>query len=189
MKIVRTSLSESLSSDNRYGCVMLFSNVPDWNKLVRRIVKEEDIYIDPEDVDEYGYEENPHITVLYGIHHDDIIDKSLIHKMIKSIPNLSFSVDNINHFSGEQYDVIKFNIPKTPELLKIRKEFETELPNTQTFPNYEPHMTIAYVKKGLGAKYDKLLKKALKFKFDKGVYSDPEYRKDYFDLKSTNYDK
>jgi 2'-5' RNA ligase len=29
----------------------------------------------------------------------------------------------------------------------------SELPNSNQFPEYKPHITIAYVKKGLGQKY------------------------------------
>lgn len=182
-------LFESSTSDRGYGCVMLFAHVPDWHKLVRRLVREEDIYEAPDD--DYGFEDNPHITLLWGIHDDAIIDKSIIYNMIAEIPTLKFSVNEINIFSNDDspYDVVKFDIKPTKKLLDLREQFESDLPNTQTFPDYNPHMTIAYVKKGMGAKYRRILKKALKFKFTQGVYSDPNYRKVYIDLKSSTYKK
>lgn len=187
-------LTESKSSDNRYGCVMLYSEIPDWDKLIHRIVREEDLYDPSDEPGEYGYEEKPHITLLYGIHHDEILDESIIYKKIQEIHDFSVSVNEIGIFKGDEtndnpYDVVKFDIKPTKTLLKLRKEFETELPNTQTFPDFQPHMTISYVKRGEGKKYKRILKKPIRFKFTKGSYSDPDYKKSYFDLKSNEYKK
>ena len=46
-----------------------------------------------------------------------------------------------------------------------------KLPNTQDFDEYKPHMTIAYVKSGLGKKYKTTLREPFKVVFSKGVYS------------------
>lgn len=183
-------LNENESRDNNYGCVMLFCDIPDWEKLTHRIVKEEDLYDSVEEPGEYGYEDKPHITVIYGLHHDEILDESVIYNIIKEMPELKVSVKEIGVFENDDkpFDVVKFDINPTKALLKYRDEF-LELPNTQTFPEYNPHMTIAYVQKGKGKKHRRILKEPLKFKFTKGVYSDPKYRKSYFDLKKSNYDK
>ncbi len=187
-------LKESKSSDNRYGCVMLQADVPDWNILTHRIVKEEDLYDPSDEPGEYGYEEKPHITLLWGIHHDEILDESIIYRKIQEIHDLTVSVSEIEIFKGDEtndnpYDVVKFDIKPSKKLLDLREEFETELPNTQTFPDFHPHMTIAYVRRGEGKKYRRILKKPIKFKFTTGVYSDPDYKKSYFDLKSSGYKK
>ena len=184
---LRVFLNESKEED-RFGCVMLFAEIPDWSKLVRRIVREEDLYDPSSESGEYGYEEKPHITLIYGIHHDEIIDENNIFKLIKEIPCMKISVKEIGIFENEKFDVVKFDITPTKTLLKHREEF-LELQNTQTYKDYHPHMTIAYVKKGEGKKYKRIFPKALKFEFDRGVYSDPDYRKNYFDLKQSKYDK
>jgi hypothetical protein len=41
---------------------------------------------------------------------------------------------------------------KTPELEALNKEL-SKLPNQNTFPDYKPHLTLAYLKKGEAAKY------------------------------------
>lgn len=187
---IQKFLNENQSEDKRYGCVMLFADVPDWDKLTHRIVKEEDIYDPVDEPGEYGYEEKPHITVIYGLHHDEILDESTIHKLIQEMPEIKASVKEIGVFESEDkpYDVVKFDIKPTKTLTNYREKF-LEFPNTQSFPEYHPHMTIAYVNKGQGKKHKRILKKPLKFKFTKGVYSDPDYRKSYFDLKKSKYDK
>jgi len=178
------------SDDPRMGCVMLFADIPDWNKLTHRIVREEDIYDPTDEPGEYGYEESPHITVIYGIHHDEVLDDSIIYRKIQQIPIIKTTIKEIGVFENadKPYDVVKFDINPTKTLLDARQEF-LELPNTQSFPEYHPHMTIAYVRAGEGRKYRKLLKTPIKISFKKGVYSDPDYRKSYFDLKTLKYKK
>ena len=41
----------------------------------------------------------------------------------------------------------------SPELTRLNKIITNNTENTTTFPNYEPHCTIAYMKKGTGSKY------------------------------------
>ena len=182
-------INESESADEGYGCIMLLADVPDWPRLVRRLVREEDVYTAPDD--DYGYEENPHITLMYGIHDREIIDKSIIYSKIEDIPAMRFTVNEVSIFPGDDkpYDVVKFDIKPTKTLLDIRKGLEDDLPNTQTFTDYHPHMTIAYVKKMKGSKYRRILRKGLRFAFNRGVYSMPNYRKVYIDLKRKEYKK
>jgi len=191
MIIVRQSLFEDMKpEENKYGCVMLSADIPDWDKLTSRAINEKDIYNDG--TDEYGYEHKPHITVIFGLHDNEIVDKSLIHNIIKDMPQMTFYVNEIGVFENadndKPFDVVKFDIKPTQQLLNNRDKF-LELPNTQTFPDYHPHMTIGYVNKGEGRKHKRILKKPIKFRFNQGVYSEPDYRKTYFDLKGKNYDK
>jgi hypothetical protein len=51
---------------NRFGCVMIYLDIPKWNKIISNIDKN-DLY-EPNGDHTYGIEMNPHITVLYGIH-------------------------------------------------------------------------------------------------------------------------
>lgn len=184
--IVRPNLFEDLKKpEPKYGCVMLFANVPDWNKLTKRVINENDIFNDGSD--QSGYEDNPHLTVIFGLHHDEIVDKNNIYNIIKDLSEMTFKINEIGVFDNAKddsklYDVIKFNVKPSPSLLKTRDQF-LELPNTQTFPDYEPHMTLCYVKKGEGKKYKRILKKPINFKFKQGVYSEPDGKKNYFDLK------
>jgi len=54
-------------------------------------------------------------------------------------------------FENDKYDVLKVDV--TGESLHDLNGKLSELPNEQTFPEYKPHLTIAYLKKGEGAKY------------------------------------
>lgn len=166
----------------KYDCIMLWSGISkkDWKKYTDKIEKE-DIY-DPENDGEYGIESEPHITLLYGIHSDEV-DKDLAHSMCKAIGEIELETEKISIFENDDFDVVKLEIIPNDTLLQLRKIFIDTLPNTQNFPDYNPHITISYVKKGKGKKYIENFKESIKFSFNKVAYSDYEYKKKYFNLK------
>jgi len=69
------------------------------------------------------------------------------------------------------FDVVKFDV-EGKDLFKMNKDF-AKLPHTTDYPDYHPHVTIAYVKAGTGEKYlDDLSKEdALEISPNKIVYS------------------
>jgi 2'-5' RNA ligase len=152
-----------------YGCVMLEAKIPDWEEYHLAGIDEDDVYIKPYD-DSYGLEDQPHITIVYGIHEDEIDDETIGNIIKENVRPLTLKVDEVDIFEGEEYDVVKYNIPLTDELQRYRDLF-MKFPNTQTFPNYNPHMTIAYVKPGEGIKYKRKLRDPFEVTFTKGVYS------------------
>lgn len=173
-------LNERKDENLQYGCLMLYAKVPDWNKKIH-IVKPEDVF---EKDDDYGYEKEPHITIVYGLHNDKIDREELYEKIEEVIRPIRVEVDTIGFFENEEYDVVKFDVPVTPELKEYRKTF-MKFPNTQSFPEYHPHMTIAYVKKGKGKTYAQKIR-PFEVTFRRAVYSDPNYDKKYFDLGQYN---
>ena len=89
-------------------------------------------------------------------------------------------------FETDKYDVIKIDVKPNKELLEYRKDLIENTKNTQTYPEYTPHMTVAYVNKGKGSKYIKKIKidelgKNLEFNTIK--YSDSNYKKKTIKLK------
>ena len=157
-------------NDKTYGCVMMDADMKDWEDNHISGIDPKDVYHKPYD-DSYGLEDNPHVTVLYGIHEDEI-DPEVIYDVIQNeMGPLTLNVDEIGTFEGDEYDVVKYNLPVTDELKSYREKFEKRYPNTQTFPEYHPHMTLAYVKPGCGKKYAKKLDEPFEVNFNKGVYS------------------
>ena len=131
-----------------YGCVMIYPKISNW-KEITSIIKEEDVYL-PEDPT-YGRETNPHVTLLYGLHSN--VTKEDIENVINKFKNktIDIQIDGIGKFDNEEYSVVKFNVV-SPILFEINKEL-TKLPHTSDYPDYKPHMTISYVKKGEADKY------------------------------------
>jgi 2'-5' RNA ligase len=131
-----------------YSCVMFKCNFKDWQKITSQI-KEEDLYID-EDEMIFGVEDEPHTTLLFGIHED--IPMEQIVSEVSKYPKIEISIGGVSTFENGKYDVVKFDVI-SPDLHKLRKRIVSKLENTQQFPDYKPHITIAYVKAGKGKKY------------------------------------
>lgn len=163
--------------EKTYGCVMMDAKIPDWESIHASGIDPKDVYIKPYD-DSYGIEDNPHVTVIYGIHEDEI-DPEVIHGIIQNeMGPVTVTIDEISTFENDEYDVVKYDVPVTDELKQYREKFEKNYPNTQTFPEYHPHVTLAYVKPGEGKKYAKKLEEPFEVTFDKGVYSFHQKNKD-----------
>jgi 2'-5' RNA ligase len=173
--------------DIKYDCVMLSSDIDkkDWNDFLK-IIDEKDLYLGETqkdiDDDEYGLESEPHITLLYGIHPKEN-NKEEILDWLKTLNPMKLELSKVGIFENEKYDVVKIEIKPTEQLLKYRKYIEETFKNTQTFDDYHPHMTLAYVKPGKGKKYIKTLDKKLKLIFNEAIYSDSNYKKEYIKLK------
>lgn len=144
-------LLEKSGDDYEYGCVMLNVKFP--LEKLHKLIKPGDVYEEEED-QTYGLEDEPHITLLYGLHQEVTIDP--VKKIIDKFTFGKILVNNISLFEKDDYEVLKFDI-QSSILHKINDEL-TVLPHTNDYPDYQPHMTIGYLKKGEGAKYVKLLK-------------------------------
>jgi 2'-5' RNA ligase len=160
-------MNESVDHKHEFGCVMLNLNIPNWNNILS-IIDEDDLYIDPKDPS-YGLEHDPHITVLYGLHSNIPDDKviSIINEY--KYKNYNIQIQNIDSFKNAEFDVLKLSIIPDDNL----KEFNlslSELPNTNDYPDYKPHITIGYLKPGFSDKYKDLIS-IPKFKIESIVYS------------------
>jgi hypothetical protein len=128
-------------------CVMLKLNIKNWDKLLASI-NPADVY---DDGDGYGLETTPHMTILYGIHPDT--PNEALKAACESLGTLEVRCQAVEVFSNENFDVLKITVEKTPEIMKVRKMFTSEFYHINKFEEYNPHVTIAYLKKDKGEKY------------------------------------
>ena len=138
------------SAVRSFACLML-----DTSFLLEDIQEDIHSYICPCDVydDEpgHGLELESHITALYGIHTDKFSE-------VKSKVNLKlcqFKLKGLSLFKNEKYDVLKFDIT-SKDLHELNKQLCESLEYTNSYPDYHPHLTVAYLKPGTGKKYTKL---------------------------------
>lgn len=107
-------------------------------------IEDSELFIPKEDY-AHGREEEPHVTVLYGIH-STLPNESI--KLLNTQPKFEIKLKTISLFTNNdafdvvKIDVVSFNLTYMNSLLK------DNLKNTQHFNGYHPHVTIAYVKKG-----------------------------------------
>jgi len=158
------------SEEPTYGCVMLDAKIPRWKEDHMEGIDPKDVYIKPYD-DSHGLEDNPHVTVIYGIHEDEIAPEVIMDVIEREMEPVTVTITNISIFNNDEYDVVKYDVPVTEQLKKYRDLFERDFPNTQTYPEYHPHITLAYVKPGEGKKYVSELDEPFEVTFSKGVYS------------------
>jgi 2'-5' RNA ligase len=144
------------SGNHSYGCAMAYFELPEMDAIHKKI-DEKDIYTDDSDRS-YGLETEPHVTLLYGIHDKEVEDDKVL-EACRKYQIGEIVLHNVSLFENDKYDVLKFDVRYPYKggafLHKINKEL-TKLPNTNSFPDYHPHCTIAYLKPGEGKKYVKM---------------------------------
>lgn len=92
-----------------------------------------------------GREDEMHVTVLYGLH-----DKRAtgVRVVIKDVFPFSIKLGKISAFTtNEEFDVLKVEV-LGEELHDLNRLLRDKMECTVTYPEYKPHVTIAYLKKG-----------------------------------------
>lgn len=107
----------------------------------------EDLYTEEEG---YGLETEPHITALYGLAAQD---PRKVQTLISNFGPIEVEAGELSLFENENapYDVLKCDI-SGDDLVRLNSLLR-QLPHKNDYPEYKPHLTLAYVKKGAGAKY------------------------------------
>lgn len=152
-----------------FGCVMGLID-SDTSKTLLEISKKliPDDVLFHEEGQEYGRENECHITVKFGL--TNHYSKEAMGKVMEKIEPFSAVLEKIDLFSNPKFDVVKYNVV-SEELNKLNKLF-SKLPNKDEHPIYHPHLTIAYVKPGEGKRF---LKKftPIEVKISRMKYSNP----------------
>jgi len=139
-----------VESDYSYSSTQV--NIAD--DLARRIISwgdeniaDEDIYTGEENM---GREDTPHITVLYGIVSNEPDETT---ELLEETSPVEATLGKVSLFeNSDDYDVVKIEVD-SEDLSKLHKLLSDNLENESTFPEYKPHVTVAYVNKGSGKLY------------------------------------
>lgn len=181
---LRKRLLNEGSGGHDYGCVMLFLPIEKewWDELQDKI-EDEDVY-NPEGERDYGKQsyKDAHVTILYGLH-ASIPDED-IEELIDTMSAPEITLDKVSIFDNADkgFDVLKFDV-EGKELFAMNKKF-TKMPHTTDYPDYHPHVTIAYLKAGTGKGYiDKMTKAGKTLKPNKIVYSKADGTKKEYKIK------
>jgi len=145
-------INEKKGDSYDYGCVMLYFEFPSL-KGIQSDITQDDLYTEENDRS-YGFEDEPHVTLLYGLHKEVTIEDVL--EKIKPYRYDDLLLTNISAFENQKYDVLKFNVvypTRGGSYLKQADKALTELPHTTDFPDYHAHSTVAYLKPGKAKKY------------------------------------
>jgi 2'-5' RNA ligase len=86
-----------------------------------------------------------HVTLKYGIHSTDF---TTIRDLLQSIGPIDVELGPITKFdSNPDYDVVKIDV-ESADLRRLNRLIGDSVEVTDTYPVYQPHITIAYVNKG-----------------------------------------
>lgn len=176
---VRNFLMEKKNGDYSYGCVMLGIKVPKekWD-MYQDFIDDEDVY----EGDKFGREDDPHITLLYGLH--DTVQDDEVSDLVKKWTPVEVKLSKVGMFESSEYDVIKFEF-NNKELKKYNKQLVDNVEFTTSYPDYHAHMTIAYVKSGKGKAICDKINKELKddsYVGDNVIYSKSDKTKEKFKI-------
>jgi len=112
-------------------------------------IPEEELFVKKEGDWSYGLEDEIHVTVKWGIH---TLDPDEVKKALEGQKSGSAKLAEVSIFDNDEYDVLKVDVI-SPDLRRLNKAVSDNLEVTDTHPDYKPHLTIAYLKKGEGKKY------------------------------------
>ena len=115
----------------------------------RKNVSDDDIFVSQNDPT-YGREDEIHITVLYGIH-SDASDE--VEKLLKDTGPIKARLGKVWVFSNPfKFDVVVIKVI-SEDLERLNAKLAEGVVYTNRYGKYNPHLTIAYVKKGKGWKH------------------------------------
>lgn len=131
-------------------------------------VQDGDLYVDGDK--SKGRENDIHVTVLYGIKSEDPAETASI---ISKVKPFEVRLGLINAFKDKkEYDVLKIEV-ESGDLERLHYDIDKNIDNENTYPTYNPHVTVAYIKKGSA---DKIIGddtfKGKTFKVESIIFSD-----------------
>ena len=149
--------------DKYYVSMQLF--VPQINTL-QKMIDKDDLFVGI-NYCMSGLETDNHTTIIYTEIGDyDIEPSVLIDDLYNEfgVKNTKINIPNVSLFEPSEYDVIILKVD-SKQLTEYNKYLVMKYGFVETFSEYKPHITIGYVKKGMGKKYVDMFNN-LDIKFD-----------------------
>lgn len=118
----------------------------------------------------YGRDMEPHITALYGI---KTAEADAVKACVAGYGTVTACLGEISAFIRDEkpYDVLKAEVD-SPALHRLHHLIKASVDCDVQWPDYNPHVTVAYLKKGMAAQYIGNKRFAgLNMAFDKLVFS------------------
>ena len=115
--------------------------------------------IDPKDLSvsqkafTYGLETEPHVTIAPCLRNNVKLDN--LKKFLLPLDEYTIELVNLEVFENKDFDVLHF-VVKSDALHSTYNVFAENYKVGGKYPDYNPHITVAYLKKGKGRAYTKL---------------------------------
>lgn len=133
--------------ENKYAFLMVNYETPVYIKDIQRKIKKEDLYVpeNPEKGFGYGLEVETHVTVAPCLDND--VSPNDIKMLLYPLKDYTIMLSDVSVFENDEYDVLKCSVI-CPNLYATNKRISKHFELHTEFKEYNPHITIAYVKKG-----------------------------------------
>jgi 2'-5' RNA ligase len=132
-----------------YGCVMGRLDEETSHKILEfnnRLIGEDVLYTEEEN---HGREVTSHVTIKFGL--TESYSQEQMREILREIRSFMLEVRGTSLFENKSHDVVKFDVEGKE--LRALNEIFCKLPNEDSHPEYNPHMTLAYVRKGMGKNF------------------------------------
>ena len=134
-----------------YAFLMIDYDTPEIIKDIHNKIPDEEVYTEKDE--EYGIEHETHVTVVPCLDNDVNLDR--IKEMLEPLEKYKLMLNNISMFTNnEKFDVLKCDA-NSFILKDTNKKITSKFPTHSEYKEYNPHVTIAYLKKDIGEKYTK----------------------------------
>lgn len=134
-----------------YAFLMIDYDTPEIIKDIHNKISDEEVYTEKDE--EYGIEHETHVTVVPCLDNDVNLDR--IKEMLEPLEKYKLILNNISMFTNnEKFDVLKCDA-NSFILKDTNKKITSKFPTHSEYKEYNPHVTIAYLKKDIGEKYTK----------------------------------
>lgn len=127
--------------DHEYGCLMAVLPDGELRKAITEFVLEiPEFHLGPN-----GSELRPHITVKYGFEDSDPETVQQLRSMLTRIGPIEVELGELSLFKGvDGQDVLKIDV-SSPILHQLHEAVSSEFRNADKYPDYQPHLTLAYL--------------------------------------------
>lgn len=132
-----------------YGFLMIGYEKPDMIQELQNSIPYDELYTE-DDNDDYGIEDETHVTLVPCL--DKHLNPDELKKELKELGKYVIMLTNISKFENEKYDVLKCDVGCC-NLLDTNARICSKFPTYSEYKEYHPHLTIAYLKKGMADKY------------------------------------
>lgn len=151
------------NTNREYAFLMIEYEMPEFIKDIQDKISPEELYYEDGN-DDYGIEIESHVTLVPCLDNDINIDE--LKKYLEKIGKYEIMLSDISKFECENFDVLKCNV-MSDILKKTNKAIVDNFDTHSEYKVYQPHLTIAYMKKGMADKYTKDI-------LDKLIYLKPK---------------
>ncbi len=107
-----------------------------------------------DDLDGKGLELYPHVTIKYGLEGDDVLSglQTIAARQFPIPVPAKFGKLAVFQGKDSEPDVLIAEVI-SPQLYELNSKVTVAIPHVDTHSEYHPHVTLAYVRSGEGAKY------------------------------------